>query len=156
MKRRVFFVIILFLFNGCKGKDKSSAGLLSAREMQEVMWDMVRAGEFLNGFIIYKDTATDGVAESQKWYKKVYELHGITEEKFRRSYTYYEKRPEIMKVILDSLTRKPVYSRPKEPDTSASETDTTIKSPFPSIDTRIRTGDSLEKRRLLQKVFKGR
>ncbi|MCR6719952.1 MAG: DUF4296 domain-containing protein [Chitinophagaceae bacterium] len=80
--------------------------------MEVVMWDMLRAGEMLNGFILYRDTFTNAVQESQRWYQKIYELHGITKEEFIRSYEYYREHPDLSRALFDSLAR---YEEKQEP-----------------------------------------
>lgn len=119
------------------------------------MWDMVRAGEFLNAFVLFKDSSVDKAVVSQKWYNKIYQIHDIKKQEFDRSYTYYQKHPVLMKEILDSLTRKQVatttygqQSGPAREDSSYGEAGS------PSIDTRIKIADSTLKKRLLKR--KGR
>lgn len=72
------------------------------------MWDMLRAGQFLNDFVFTKDTSIDKVAESLKWYDKVYQIHGITKDQFIKSYHYYKDHPGLMKRILDSLGKNTI------------------------------------------------
>lgn len=153
MRPYLFFLFVFYLITACSNKDRLPAGILSKKEMQAVMWDMVRSGEFLNGFVLFKDSAIDRATESQKWYDKIYQLHGITKAQFDKSLTYYEQNPILMKEILDSISRKQVYARPYGSSTSPNTADTAKKSLF-SVDTRIKTGDSSNKRRILKKNLK--
>lgn len=152
MTRAALFILTISILVACSDKDEVPAGILSRQQMQAVMWDMVRTGEFLNGFVLSKDTSIDKVGESQKWYDKVYQLHKITKEKFERSYAYYEQHPGIFKEILDSLSRKQVNAYPGQRPTSPVKIDSAGKrSILPSIDTRIRPFDSVNKKRILKK-----
>ena len=77
--------------------------------MQEVLWDLINAGEFLNGYILVKDSV-DKTAESVKVYGQVFQLHHITKEEFDKSYLYYREHPALMKGMLDSLSKKPTMT----------------------------------------------
>jgi Domain of unknown function (DUF4296) len=111
---REFFIICLLsvLIYACSDNDKLPAGVLPKQQMREVMWDMIRAGEFLNGFVINKDSSVNKIAESEKWYAKVYQIHKVSKEEFDKSYAYYKDHPALMKEMLDSLAKRQVYVRP--------------------------------------------
>ena len=57
--------------------------------MQAVLWSMISAGEFLNGYVLNKDSV-DKVAESSKVYGQVFQIHHVTKEEFDKSYFYYQ------------------------------------------------------------------
>lgn len=137
----------------CSGR-KLPKGILEPEKMEAVMWDMLRAGEMLNGYILYRDTMTNAVLESQRWYQKIYDLHGTTKEEFMRSYEYYREHPDLSRALFDSLAR---YEEKKEPvDTSATSpaNDTTKKKLADTIsiirnDTIVKRLDSFGNRRFL-------
>jgi hypothetical protein len=104
------FISVLCLFLSCSG-NKVPKDVLGPEKMQEVMWDMISAGEFLSGYVLNKDSV-DRFAESSKMYGKVLQVHRITREQFDKSYLYYRQHPEMMKVILDTLSQR--QSRPEE------------------------------------------
>jgi hypothetical protein len=121
----VFFFSLLII--SCSDKNKVPKGILRQDQMQSVMWDMIRTGEFLNGYIFPRDTSINQVIESQEWHKRVFDLHKTNKEQFERSYAYYKKHPALMRVLLDSLsnkkyiadtikTVKPDTARPPRPD----------------------------------------
>jgi len=152
--RKLFliFLILSFLFS-CSDKNKIPKGVLPKKKMQEVMWDMIRAGEFLNSFVLYKDTSIDKVAESQKWYNKIYQLHKITKRDFDRSYAYYQAHPVLMKELLDSLSKK--QAQPKIPPgqgTQASKDSLNKKDSSTSDNKRKRIIDTLNRKRILKKI----
>jgi len=127
-------------------------GVLPKKKMQEVMWDMIRAGEFLNSYV-YKDTSIDKVAESQKWYSKIYQLHKITKTDFDKSYAYYQAHPVLMKELLDSLSKK--QAQPKIPPgqgTQASKDSLNKKDSSTSDNKRKRIIDTLNRKRILKKI----
>jgi hypothetical protein len=104
---RPFWIVILFLlFQSCANKAKVPDGVLPKEKMREVMWDMIRASEFLQAYVFSKDSTIDKVAESQKWNDKIYQIHKIDKATFERSFAYYKAHPIMMKDMLDTLARK--------------------------------------------------
>jgi hypothetical protein len=131
--------------------------------MQDVMWDIVRAEEFLNGYVIYRDTSIDKIAEAKKWYDKIYQLHKITKKDFDKSYAYYNGHPDLMKQILDSLSKKTPPHAPGQASSKTTDTlvkkDTLVKrdilikkDTLLKIDRRKRMFDTLNKKRILKKI----
>ena len=89
-------------------------GILSPDKMQEVLWDMIRADEFLVSYVI-KDTSVDRKTESIKLYDKVFNLHDISKSTFEKSFKYYQQHPEILKPIMDSLNARKTSADIGEP-----------------------------------------
>ena len=106
MKRTV---LILFccaaLLQACSDKSKLPEGVLPQAKMQAVMWDMIRAADFLNNYVFYRQQNVDKAAESEKWNNKIFQMHKITREQFDASYRYYQQHPPLMKAIMDSIGR---------------------------------------------------
>lgn len=100
-------LILFFCFSLYSCADDIPKDIMPQKKMQAVLWDMMNTGEFLNTYVLYKDTATNKNAESQKWYNKVYKMHAITKADFDKSYDYYTSHPALIKEILDSLAKKP-------------------------------------------------
>ena len=98
------FVVILFLIvfvPSCNNKKKRLA-VLPEKQMREVMWDMIRADEYVSDFIM-KDSTRNKKNESIKLYDEIFEVHKITREEFKKSLDYYSSRPDLFKPIIDSL-----------------------------------------------------
>lgn len=150
MKLFLILLILPFVF-ACSNKNDLPDGILPRSKMQEVMWDMIRAGEFLNGFVFSRDSSIDKPAVSQKWYNKIYQVHKISKTVFDKSYAHYQDHPLLMKSLLDSLSKKQVpFKHPVQ--ISAPVKDSVIKrvSP-PSIDQQKKIIDTLRKPRILKK-----
>ena len=122
MKKSVFVFLPFIFLVSCKDKNQIPKGVLPEEKMQEVMWSMIYAGEFLNAYVLNKDSV-DKVAESSRIYGQVFQVHHITREEFDKSYSYYREHPELMKVILDSLSKKQTYTVEK----FQKRTDSTLK-----------------------------
>jgi hypothetical protein len=78
--------------------------------MREVMWDMIRADQYVTDFLI-RDSSKKKKDESVKLYDEIFRLHKITADEFKKSLAYYSSRPDLMRPIIDSLaTRKNEFS----------------------------------------------
>lgn len=74
--------------------------------MQIVLWDIIQAERFSVLFLL-KDSAKMNVQlEKFKLYEQVFAIHKISKDDFIKSYKYYLSRPDISKVIFDSIAVK--------------------------------------------------
>ena len=101
MRICLFFILAIF-FSECVGKDKVPKGIIPQNEMRKLMWDMMRADAFVTDFIM-KDTTRNQKTESAILYEKIFSIHATTEDVFRKSLIFYQSRPDLLKVITDSL-----------------------------------------------------
>ena len=84
--------------------------------MRQVMWDMMRADEYVSHFVM-KDSTKRKKDELEKMYDEIFRLHGITQGQFKRSFDYYTSSPELFRPIIDSLGKqkgdyKPYFAQP--------------------------------------------
>ncbi|GEM_PF-2800584 len=106
---RVTLVIISFalLLSACSSK-RAPKGILEPEPMQEVLFDMLMAGEFLNGYVLLRDTGIHKLVKSDQVYNKVLALHKIDRATFEKSITWYQQHPQMMKEVLDSIAANKV------------------------------------------------
>jgi len=101
---RVICLLFFSFLICCTNKDNVPSGIIPKAEMQKLMWDMIQANQFSKHFLL-KDSAKKNVtAETMKLYDEVFQLHNITRDEFQKSYQFYIGRPDIFKVIMDSLS----------------------------------------------------
>jgi hypothetical protein len=86
--------------------------------MQKVMKDLVMAGEYATKFVSQDSSIKDKVKANQDLMETVFKIHNITREEFKHSLTFYESRPDLNKLIFDSLAadanrNKPDLYRPR-------------------------------------------
>jgi hypothetical protein len=87
---------------GCSDKNSVPSGILARQEMQNVLWDMIQADQYLD--FVAKDSAHINVKlEDLRLYDQVFQLHHISREKFSDSYKYYMAHPELTQTLMDSL-----------------------------------------------------
>ncbi|MCG2614195.1 DUF4296 domain-containing protein [Terrimonas sp. NA20] len=123
----IFLLLIGIVFS-CTDKNKLPEGVLDQPKMQAVMWDMIRAADFLNNYVFYKDASTDKAAESLKWNEKVFKIHKITREQFVKSYAYYQQHPQKMKAMMDSIGKIKAEPEAQKPATMDSlKKDSSVK-----------------------------
>jgi hypothetical protein len=94
---------MVFFAGSCSDKNKLPAGILPPEKMQTVLTDILIV-DGLNNERITRDTALKLPVENAAYFLKVFQLHHITRNEFNRSYNYYLKRPDLFKVISDSVS----------------------------------------------------
>ena len=94
-------IIALILFFSCTQKTKIPEAILPPDKMEKLLMDMLRAEEFLNQ--IQPDSLTLDSFNRIKLYQSVLTLHKTTKENFKKSFTFYEAHPDLLKTVLDSM-----------------------------------------------------
>ncbi|RZL97924.1 MAG: hypothetical protein EOO88_61920, partial [Pedobacter sp.] len=72
--RKVYLIVFgaVLVAAACKSKQRLPEGILPRQQMQEIIWDLTSAGEFLNGFVFSRNLNMDKLPMNEKWYEKVY------------------------------------------------------------------------------------
>lgn len=99
---RIFFCIIFFSLTACGVKKDVPDNILPQKQMQAVLWDVMRADMMVNT-LSARDTSLDKFAKNTELYQQIFKIHGITKEQFKRSINYYRTHPVIMQSTFDSL-----------------------------------------------------
>jgi hypothetical protein len=73
--------------------------------MQAVMWDVIQL-EAYSQLIVAPDTIKMTPKKNVLLQQKIFSLHGVSKEQYYKSYEYYNAHPEMMRIILDSITTK--------------------------------------------------
>lgn len=119
MRKAVAGLLAVFclLLAACSDKTSVPFGILSIDKMTPVLWDMVEADQY--AAILIKDSAhVDPKMERLRLYEQVFRSHGISREKFEKSFNYYREHPAINQILYDSLTsqgnsyRNEAYAHP--------------------------------------------
>jgi len=104
--RSIFLFFITGFIFGCTNNNKIPENILSSQKMERVLWDMIQADRF-SALFLRKDSATKNVnLETLKLYEQVFQIHKVSRDNFVRSYKYYLSRPDLSKVIFDSISVK--------------------------------------------------
>ncbi len=70
--------------------------------MKSILWDVMSAQNLATA-LQRQDSSVNTVAETNALTQKIFEIHKINAADFSKSYTWYIKHPEAMKLIFDSL-----------------------------------------------------
>jgi hypothetical protein len=104
--RVIIPALMTFLIFGCTNTNKVPEDILSKKKMEVVLWDIIQAERF-NVLFQFKDSASKNILlERFKLYEQVFALHKVSKDDFVKSYKYYLSRPDMAKVIFDSITVK--------------------------------------------------
>lgn len=135
MKKFILILVLPVLFFSCAKKNSIPADVLPPEKMEAIMWDMMRADQFLTDYVFSKDPQKDKDKESVVLYKKILSIHQVSKDEFQRSITYYKNHPKQLAVVLDSIQNNKQAGQPsylpatpietKPADTTASRPQTT-------------------------------
>jgi hypothetical protein len=102
-KKYITFSIIFIIFCSCNGGVPS--GILKPKEMEEVLLDMAIVDSYAEN--INTLNSTD---KKTNWLSveadKVLAIRKIEKEAFLNSYQFYKSRPDLLKVIVDTMHNK--------------------------------------------------
>ena len=123
---KFFLFIILIISNfACIRDNKVPKDVIPQNQMRKIMWDLMRADAYVTDFIV-KDSIRDKKAESAKLYEKIFEIHATTQETFKKSLAFYQSRPDLFKVVSDSLRVDEKKSQ-QYPEEKKPQIDTTLR-----------------------------
>jgi hypothetical protein len=119
--RNLFFFLYVSTMVLFSCREARPRDVLSFPEMRSVMWDMMRADQFMGDYIFGKDSLANKMAISSKWYGEILALHKVSQEEFKKSYQYYSSHPKLMRDLMDSVSKQvdtSVTWQPRPIDTS--------------------------------------
>jgi hypothetical protein len=106
MMKCKWLILLVVIVAGCTNKSKIPSGILGKEKMEKVLWDMVLADRFAAQFIV-KDSAKINATDSTfKLYSVVFSMNDISREDFVKSYKFYLTRPDLSKVIFDTISQR--------------------------------------------------
>jgi hypothetical protein len=99
-------LFILFIFSAiiisCNSGNKTPSNIIQPKEMQSILWDIMRAQTLANE-IALKDSSVNAVVETKSLSQKIFQIHKTDSSNFNKSYNWYVKHPDALKLIIDSL-----------------------------------------------------
>ena len=70
--------------------------------MGALLWDIIQAQTFAKE-LHNRDSTLNLSKTSLALVDKVYSLHNVSKKEFDKSYTWYQSRPDVFRVVFDSL-----------------------------------------------------
>lgn len=154
MTRLLISLLCFIWFSACTDTTKVPSDILPQKKMERVMWDMVKADRFANGFYPQPPDPRYSKENAFKAYDGVFKIHGITKNEFLKSYKFYLGRPDLSRVMFDSITSRAERSRSEIYQSEAS-TDSTHRDSISSRSRRLKT-DSVRLDSVRARLLRGR
>ena len=107
MRIGLLIVLLLIFTAGCKNKNRIPNSVMPQKKMQVILWDMMRADQFLTDYVLNKDSSLNKKTESLKYYQQIFAIHKTNKEEFQHSFSFYKSRPILLKAIMDSISTPP-------------------------------------------------
>ncbi len=89
--------------------------------MSGILWEMIQVDQYSVQFLD-KDSVKENVRnKTGQYYNEVLQMHHVTRDDFQKSLQFYVSRPDISKVMFDSLyaqatrQRGKIYERSPKP-----------------------------------------
>ena len=95
-------MLMAFICAGCTRQYKVPGDVLPKDKMEKVLWDMIVTDRYASTILV-KDSTKDAREETFKMYEQVFKIHKISRDEFIKSFKFYLGRPDIAKVMFDSL-----------------------------------------------------
>ena len=103
MRVLITILICCLSFLACSDDDTIPEKIIPQKEMQTILWDLLLADRYTSQYIA-KDTTKKIKIENLKLYDQVFQIHKITKAQFIESFDFYLQRPDLTKVMFDSLS----------------------------------------------------
>lgn len=100
--RIIYFLLVVLFMASCLQNNKIPSGVLSQQKMRIILWDMIRADEYANNFLATNSSLVIN-DEKANLYEQIFRLHSTKANIFKKSLTFYQSNPKLLKVIIDSL-----------------------------------------------------
>ena len=135
MRKILLIALVVSFMIGCKSKNAVPNNVLPQKKMQVILWDMMRADQFLADYVLNKDSSLNKTTESLKYYQQIFAIHKTSKEEFQYSFLFYKSHPDLLKAIMDSISTPPSETTPAlaKPDSATTvpvtSKDTVTKEP---------------------------
>jgi hypothetical protein len=113
--------VFLFLFMAaCSERTEIPSDILPPDSVRGILKDMIIAEHYSEQYISKDSLVPDKKKARQQLLDAIFKLHHTTREEFKKSLSFYESRPDMNKIIFDSLAveanrRKTELYQPKAP-----------------------------------------
>jgi hypothetical protein len=111
--------VFLFLFMAaCSNRTGIPSDILPPDSVRGILKDMIIAEHYSDQYISKDSLVPDKKKGRQQLLDAIFKLHHTTRQEFKKSLSFYESRPDMNKIIFDSLAveanrRKTELFKPK-------------------------------------------
>ncbi len=103
MKQLIIYTLLLLLA-ACNDRAGVPKNIIPPDSMQRIMKDVIMAAEYSSQYLSKDSLKKDKVKANQDLLEAVFQIHHISKETFRESLRFYQSRPDLNKIIFDSLS----------------------------------------------------
>lgn len=107
MKKYPLLILLCMAILSCGRGPSVPAGILPSDKMEAVLWDLLRADQFVTNYVASRDSSISGHAKGPQLYAAILKKHGITDSEFQVSLEHYKKNPKLFYPVLDSIGQQP-------------------------------------------------
>lgn len=93
---------LLILVYACNNGKKVPAGVIGQEKMGVILFELAMAEGYLENYP-FRDTTVNRDSMVKVEMDKVLAIHHVSQQEFRDSYKFYKSRPEIFKVMTDTV-----------------------------------------------------
>jgi uncharacterized protein DUF4296 len=105
MRTAACLLVLAFLFS-CSNKDKVPSGIIPREQMSSILWDMVQADQYSDVYMLKDSLHTNVKTQTMQLYLKVFQLHKVSLEEFRKSMRFYLEHPDLTRSLFDTVINK--------------------------------------------------
>ena len=98
----VYFLLIII--SSCSNRSGIPKDIIPPDSMQVVLREVFMANEYAVQFIAKDSLRPDKVKATQDQFETIFKIHHISRAEFKNSLSFYESRPDLNKMIFDSLS----------------------------------------------------
>lgn len=99
--------LLLVAYSACTDKNRIPSDILPQNKMQDLVWDVMIAEEYSKQLRITDTSRNKDFKKARTiLYRQVFDLHKTTRQDFVKSFNYYSSRPDLTKVLFDTLTAR--------------------------------------------------
>jgi hypothetical protein len=138
--------LIILVIAGCTDRNKIPSGIIEQPRMEKILWDMIQADRYVASFIV-PDKTQDSAIKKEKaaaLYEQVFRLNKISRDDFLKSYKFYLGRPDLTKIMFDSISSRAEKQRGEMYRSTFKSSMLTKRDSLLRADS-IRRADSIEK-----------
>ncbi|MEY5034055.1 MAG: hypothetical protein RL447_433 [Bacteroidota bacterium] len=110
MRSFILLVAVSACYLSCGSGPSVPSDVLPQEKMKSVLWDLLRAEQFVSNYVVSRDTTTAGLAKGPQLYDAILKKYGLTDSAFQVSLEYYKKHPKLLNPILDSIGQQPALA----------------------------------------------
>ncbi len=103
MRKIVLVGWLALMITACSDNRRIPSEIMQPAKFQAILTDVLLA-DALSLERSFKDTAIKITDENAKYFLKVFQLHKVSKNEFMKSYNFYLQRPDLLKVITDSIS----------------------------------------------------